>query len=296
MLRRFQQTSFFDFITIFLRRYKKGNISNNGIVLAYYTLLSFFPLLLLIGNVLPLLNLPVNTVLKYVNRIMPENIYKILSPLIKQLLTTNNGGVLSIGVVVALWSASKGISAFQQALNATYDMENTTNAILMRILSFLIVLLFMVALIIIVFSFSFGQVALAYLTPLLQIPRDFINFVETIKWPITILGIWLILTILYMIVPMARVRWRYAWAGALFAMIGLVILTQFFTLYLRYFGGAVTTYKTIGTFIIIMLWLDFLAEIMLIGGVINAALQEKISGLPFKPKLSHLKRNHQTSH
>ena len=77
---------------------------------------------------------------------------------------------------------------------------------------------------------------------------------------------------------------------------GLVILTQFFTLYLRYFGGEVTTYKTIGTFIVIMLWLDLLAEIMLIGGVINAALQEQKMGLPFKPKLSRLKRTHEDVH
>ncbi|AVL00550.1 YihY/virulence factor BrkB family protein [Pediococcus inopinatus] len=296
MLRKFRRTSFFEFATIFLRRYKKGNISNNGIVLAYYTLLSFFPLLLLIGNVLPLLDLPVNTVLKYINRIMPENIYKILSPLVKQLLTTNSGGVLSIGVVVALWSASKGVNAFQQALNATYDMENTTNAILTRILSFLIVLLFMVALIVIVLSFSFGQVLLSYLAPILQLPPDFVSFLEIIKWPVTILGVGFILTVLYMIVPIAKVRWRYVWPGALFAMSGLVILTQFFTLYLRYFGGEVTTYKTIGTFIVIMLWLDLLAEIMLIGGVINAALQEQKMGLPFKPKLGRLKRTHEDVH
>ncbi len=290
MLNRFRKTTFFGFVAIFWRRYKKGNISNNSIVLAYYTLLSFFPLLLLIGNLIPLLNLPVQTVLKYVHQIMPENIYTILRPLIKQLLTTNSGGVLSIGVVVALWSASKGISAFQQALNATYDMEGTTNAILMRILSFLIVLLFMGALVIIVLFFSFGQLLLSYLAPVLNLSQELVGLLEFIKWPIMVLGVWLILTILYMIIPIAKVRWRYVWVGALFSMIALVILTQFFTLYLHFFGGAVTTYKTIGTFIVIMLWLDFLAEILLIGGVINATVQEKYSHQPFEPKISQLRK------
>ncbi|MBU7554588.1 YihY/virulence factor BrkB family protein [Pediococcus ethanolidurans] len=284
MWNQFKETKSFKFITIFLRRYKSGNISNNSIVLSYYTLLSFFPLLLLIGNLLPFLNLPVHTVLMYVKQVMPENIYVILRPLIRQLLTTNNGGVLSIGLVVALWSASRGISAFQTALDATYDMKNAANAILNRIFSFVIVFAFIVALVIVVLFFSLSSIVVAYLTPILHLSQDWLEIVGTIKWPIAIVGVFVILAVLYVVVPTARVYWRYAWVGSVFSMIGLLLLTQFFTLYLRYFGGAVTTYRTIGTFIVIMLWLNFFAEILLIGGVINASVQENYHQKKFEPK------------
>ncbi|WP_412988854.1 YihY/virulence factor BrkB family protein [Pediococcus siamensis] len=293
MLARLKETQFFKFLMIFVRRYQLGNISNNGIVLAYYTLLSFFPLLLLIGNLLPLLNLPVKTVLQYVKQAMPENIYTILRPLIEQLLTSNNGGIFSVGVVVALWSASRGIAVFQKALDATYEMQNSSNAILSRILSFLIAFLFMIALVLIVLFFSLSSAVLNYLTPILHLPADLSSFVATIKWPITIIGAWGILAVLFVVVPTARVYWRYVWVGAAFSMVGLLLLTQFFALYLRYFGGAMTTYKTIGTFIIIMLWLDFLAEILLIGGVVNAALQEYFQKRPFEPKIPWLKKRQQ---
>ncbi|GAB5053884.1 MULTISPECIES: YihY/virulence factor BrkB family protein [Pediococcus] len=290
MWTQFKETNFFKFITIFLRRFKSGNVSNNGIVFAYYTLLSFFPLLLLIGNLLPLLNLPIKTVLEYVQQVMPENIYEILSPLIRQLLTTNSGGIFSIGVVVAIWSASRGISAFQKSLDATYEMENSANAILSRLLSFVIVLIFMLALVVVVLFFTLSSAVLTYLTPILHLPQNLVGIVSTVKWPITIIAAVIILAVLYVIVPTAKVYWRFVWVGAAFSMVGLLLLTQFFALYLRYFGGEITTYRTIGTFIVIMLWLDLFAEILLIGGVINASLQEGWQKKAFIPKKRRSKR------
>ena len=58
------------------------------------------------------------------------------------------------------------------------------------------------------------------------------------------------------------------------ATLGLMLLAQAFTVYLKFFSQRIDAYKTIGTFIVLMFWLDFSGVIMLFGGVVNATIQE----------------------
>ncbi|MDD9323432.1 YhjD/YihY/BrkB family envelope integrity protein, partial [Pediococcus acidilactici] len=63
-----------------------------------------------------------------------------------------------------------------------------------------------------------------------------------------------------------------------FATIGTMVLSQVFSFYLRIFARSVTSYKTLGTFIAIMFWLNFSAMIIMFGGVLNATWQELREG------------------
>lgn len=126
--------------------------------------------------------------------------------------------------------------------------------------------------------FTFGQLTIDWLTPRLHLPNQIGSLISTVKWPVTIITVWFLLTMLYYFVPTAWVKLRYVWIGGLVSTIGLLLLSQGFTYYVRYFANSITTYKTIGTFIVLMFWLDFSALILLFGGVVNATVQELKDG------------------
>lgn len=277
------------FSELFQKNFKRANVSSTAIVIAYYTLVTIFPMVIFIGNILPLLRLEVDAVLPYLEMAMPRSIYTTLEPLITKFLQTGaSGSVASISGLVTLWATSRGINALKQAFNQAYDVGKDQGVVTQRILSFLIMIFIGVMLIIFFVIYSFGQLVLEHLTPLFELPADWLTTFSQLKWPTTVLGLFLIFIILYFLVPNAKVHLKYIWPGAVVATLGWMMLTQVFSIYVRYFARSFLSYGTLGTFIVLLLWLNYSAYVIMLGVVINASLEELYSGrVKVKGALDH---------
>lgn len=266
------------FIETTQKRIVESEMGNTSIVVAYYLLLSLFPLLIAVGNILPYLQIDPNEVLPYVQEIMPESIYDTLSGAISDLLTQSSGGLLSISALAALWSASQSINALQIAMNKAYGVESRGNFIVVRLMSLVVIVLFLIALVGVVGILGVGQNILDALQPILGFSGNLIDTFESLKWPLTALGLFIVMMLIYLIVPNAKVRLKDILPGAVFATIGWLLLSQVFGIYTKFFTAKVAGYQIIGGFIILMFWLNFAATILILGGIINAVVQEYTSG------------------
>lgn len=257
---------------------KETEIGDRSVVVAYYLLLSFFPLLIVIGNLLPYLSVTPETVLPYVREIIPKEIYEFLKPAIESLLSNNSGGLLSISVLAAIWSSSKGVNALQTALNRAYGVEDRGNFVISRIVSVGMVGVLLMAVIAIALFFSVGQLIMDSLQPLLNFSTTYIDIFTRLRWPVTLLGLLIILSAIYMVIPNARIRLKYTLPGTIFATLGWMVLAQGFGLYASTFARSISGYQIIGSFIVLMLWLNFAATIVIFGGIINVTLEEFHTG------------------
>ena len=247
-------------------------------VVAYYLLLSFFPILIIVGNLLPYFNITPETVLPYLSEAIPPNVFSFLKPAITGLLENTSGGMLSISVLAALWSSSRGINALQTALNRAYGVEDRGNFVISRIVSVGIVGVLMMAIIAVALFFSAGQVILDALQQLLRFSPDIIDTFLALRWPVTLIGLLVILGGLYIVIPNAHVRVKYALPGTIFATVGWIVLAQGFSIYAQTFAQRVSGYQIIGSFIVLMFWLNFAATIIILGGVLNVAIEEYHTG------------------
>ncbi|WP_125573655.1 YihY/virulence factor BrkB family protein [Levilactobacillus huananensis] len=266
------------FIQTIGKRYQMANVSDSAVVLAYYTLLSLFPALLVVASILPYLHIETTAVMESIEPIVPENIYTMLEPIIHSFLNNRSGSVLSIGVIVSIWSSSRAVAAFQRTVNGAYGVAKKQNAIVNRVGAFFWMVALIALLFILMLFFSFGQVAVEQLTPLLHLPTQVLTYVNAAKWPLTFGVTFFVLMILFYFVPSVKLKWRYVWPGALIATVGWLLLSQAFSLYVKYFVHNIDSYKTIGTFIVLMFWLDFTGMILMFGAVLNASIQELLVG------------------
>ena len=102
-------------------RFNQANVSNEAIVISYYALLAIIPLMIFIGNLLPLLHLKASTVLAYIEMAIPRSIYQTLKPFIIQYLENgSSGGAASISGLISVWAASRGFNAMKRSLNVAY--------------------------------------------------------------------------------------------------------------------------------------------------------------------------------
>ncbi len=158
------QTGFKGFVKLLIRRFSNANVNDSAAVLSYYTLLSIFPILLIAGNLIAFLHFNTNSVLRYIEPVLPEPVFQTLAPIIRSFLEQGSTGTLSLGIVVTIWSAGRAVSAFQRSINLAYGIEQPEKKRkkkkkkpLLVGFSFILILLAIISIVIIAILFSLSE-------------------------------------------------------------------------------------------------------------------------------------------
>lgn len=260
----------------FILRVKAVDIGSLGAQLAYFFLLSFFPLLIFLITLLPFLNLDEQTVYEFLDDVMPPEVYSLIAGVLQEVLANQSGSLLSIGILGTIWSASKGVDALMKALNKAYDVE-AKPGIMNRVWSLVFTIAFVVILLIAFVLPVFGQQIGNAITAALNLDDSFNKIWNIVRFALPIVLIFGVLNLMYWLVPNTnpRIRVTSVGFGALFATVGWFALTYGFSMYVSNFGNYTATYGSIGGVIILMLWLYFTGMILIIGGIINATMQKR---------------------
>ncbi|AKP68124.1 YihY/virulence factor BrkB family protein [Companilactobacillus ginsenosidimutans] len=268
-----------------------SNVSLASKAITYYILLALFPTVIIIGNLIPLLHLNKPTVVEYIEFILPKDLHNYMMPTIVKVLSDSNKGVLSIGIILAVWAISRGINITQMTMNQAYGFDvdslyaNTTffNFIIRRSLAFVITFVMLVAGVAVVGIFTFGQAIMRWLLPTIGLDPGFLNEFSRWKWPIAIAIMMLVVFTLFYFLPNVRLKIHYVLLGTVISSIGILLLSQLFTYYLDYFGTAWNNYGTIGAIIIFLLWMNMTVTIFIFGNAVNVGFAESSKG-PFLHK------------
>lgn len=266
------------FIKGFTKAVSDGEITQHSIVIAYYILFSIFPIIIIVGNVLPLFRIDTKPIADYLSLILPSQVSQFVMPMIKTLLSKHSSGILSFGIIVAIWSLSSLINSIRISMNKIYGIhwqekrEPWWNVILSRILTLLITAFLVFLWIVVTFVLTFGQQIVEFLAPIFSLHLDWIYKVESYKWPLIILMMVFVNLYLNYFLPNISGIKRVIVPGAILTTIGWGTLSYVFGLYLKFFGTRWQNYGIVGTFIVFMLWMNFIALIFLIGVCVNASL------------------------
>ncbi|MDG3061785.1 MULTISPECIES: YihY/virulence factor BrkB family protein [Lacticaseibacillus] len=273
-----RRTKFWVFVRLAMNRVAESNIGQSAAAIAYYALLSLFPLILFVANALPYLGLTYSSLATYLTQAVPSNVMKWLDPVIANLLNTSSGGLLGIGAVATLWAASLGVNGLKMGFNQVYGVDATQNFIIQRLLSMLMTFMLIIVMGTILIAFAFGRQFLEWLIPLLRLNDDWLKTFNTLRWPVTVTALFIIIMFLDYFLPNVKIKIWTVLPGTAFTVIGWLLIAQAFSLYMHYFGTRYLSYGTIGTFIAIMLWLNFSSLVLLWGAVINALTAEYFIG------------------
>lgn len=273
-----------------------SNVPMASKAVTYYILLALFPAVIIVGNLIPLLHLNKPTVIEYIEFILPADLHHYLMPTITKVLSDSNGGVLSIGIVLAVWAISRGTNVAQMAMNEGYGIDvnslfaDTTffNFIIRRGLAFVMTLVMISAGVAVIIMFTFGQGILNWILPTFGLDASFLNEFSRWKWPIAIVIMLLIVFTLFYFLPNVRLKIHYVLLGTVITTIGILLLSQLFSFYLDYFGTAWNNYGTIGAIIIFLLWMNMTVTIFLFGNAVNVGCAEASQGPYLYQKTSKL--------
>ncbi|MDG7116124.1 ribonuclease BN [Streptococcus pneumoniae] len=122
----------------FLHYYQASDSELTSVAVAYYWLISIFPLLLVVVNILPYFQIPVGEFLCFMKDVLPPSLYEGVEKIAREVLTQPSTGLLSFSVLSALWSFSKSMNFLQKAFNKAYGVEKSRGLISHQMLSLLV--------------------------------------------------------------------------------------------------------------------------------------------------------------
>ncbi|MBC2241641.1 YihY/virulence factor BrkB family protein [Listeria booriae] len=252
--------------------WKSARVTSHAAQLTFYILLSILPMMLVFGNLIPLLPIPKEEIYNTLQTFMPPEVYDILHPVIESMLTNASGTAISLGLITAIWSASKCFSALQEVLNIVYQAPDRKNFIVTRIMSFLMMLVIIVVLGAVVFVFAFGEQIVTFLQDQFDLKLDALADLGAAKWFITPIFLFILFLIIYWLVPNVKWKIRKSVIGALFATIGWLAATELLSAYVSFQGDKILGFGSLSIMIVIMLWLYFVSIILLLGAFINVII------------------------
>lgn len=280
----FDVTTYHGFIKELLMRIKKSDITGLASQLAFFFLLSLFPLLIFLFTLLPYLNLDQSEIFLFIRDYAPESVAILLEETLGDVLNSRNSGLLSFGIIATIWSASKGMNALTSALNRSYFQDETRSFIVARgmsvVFTVMLIAVLIVALVLPVFGQQIGMFAFSYL----GLEEGFLRLWASLRWVLPPVLIYCVFSLIYWLVPNLKLQYKSVMLGSIFATVGWIVTSLGFSFYVGNYGNYSSTYGSIGAIIVLMMWLYLSGIILMLGGQINAVMSERKQVLQARKK------------
>ncbi|MDY0256698.1 YihY/virulence factor BrkB family protein [Gudongella oleilytica] len=279
------------FIDQLLYRFARHNVVWSGASLTYFLILSLFPFLIVLLNILSYTSLVRERAVLDMLHFLPMDIQAIIEVFLNDLSSSSSQGLLSVAAFIGLWTASSGVKAIIKAINMAYDYAENRHFLKLRGLSvlFTIALLLMIALVMI--SLILGPVLGKMLFERIGYGDSFMFLWNYLRYIIPLAYMMLIFALLYKLSPNIgknlRIPIREVLPGAVFATIAWVSLSLLLSYYVSNFGKYAITYGSLGGVIVLLIWMYYSSIVIVLGGEINATLEDmRKNGLKVNPEKS----------
>ncbi len=242
---------------------------------AYFFMICMIPIILLLLTLVQYTPVTKADVMTAVIQVFPSSVDSMMTSIVNQVYNQSMG-IIPVTVLVALWSAGKGVLAMSTGLNCVYQCRETRNYVLLRLRATLYTVMFILVIILLLVLSVFGNSLNLFIgehVPILAKAADQLIQARVFIAPVTLI---LFCLLTYEFLPNRRDRWMKHFPGAVFAAIGWMVVSWVFSVYVDIFEGFSSMYGSLTTIVLIMLWLYFCMYSILIGGVINVMFYDKI--------------------
>ncbi len=248
----------------------------------YFLFMSLVPILMLLVSLVRYLPFSQADVLGLFADAVPVSVYNIISSIVGSIYRSGSG-VVTVSILLTLFSASGAMRAIMKGLDAVYEVQRRENVVVFfaRACVYMLILVVMIALSLLVMVY--GGVIVTYFYELL--PRN--SFVERLfsltkymRFALVLAILTLLFLLLYRWVPAGRHPLGCQWPGALFCALAWAVFSWVFSLYVA-ISDKFGAYGYIGTIMVAMMWMYYCLTFLLIGGCINAVVEQRHSKKSF---------------
>ena len=267
----------YDVIEFFFKGIQQSSLISRANAVSYSFLLAIFPAILFFFTLIPYF--PVEnlqgTIMNTLSRAMPEDAFNTVHDTIQGIISRNNKGLLSLGFVLSLFFATNGMMGLMKAFNRTAHTIETRSNMKVRLISILLVIIISLLIIISMTLLISTNFVLDYLVEQGLIQKTWTQTLILFgKWAFTFIMVFLAISTVYYLAPAKRKEFHFFSPGSTFATFLAFLFILGFNIYIDNFSQYNKLYGSLGTIIILMLWVNFNMITILIGFELNASIHD----------------------
>lgn len=265
------------FAVTLVRALLRHNVIDLGAQLAYWSVLAVFPFvifLLTVVGYLPLGDVD-SELMTWVAPFMPEAALKLVWETVHEVVGRQRGGLLTISLVTALWSATGGASALTVALNRAYGVEETRPYWRRKGQALMATLTVTLLLLVAVTCAAIGTDFVRWVLSLFDAANHFTwleNAWSWLRWVATLVALVGVLAAAYSLLPNTKHGFTLLSAGSVVAVVSWALVTWGFRIFVAAFGGYARSYGALGAVIMLLTWIYLSGITVIVGAEVNAVI------------------------
>jgi len=236
---------------------------------AFFTIISFFPFVMLIMTLVQYLPFTQNELMDISAELIPDKINSFIMSFVNEVYERASGTlIISVTVLTTLWSASSGIISIVKGLNAVYKIRETRNFIKLRIISCFYTLAFLVILLITTVVLIFGNTIYNWVKVQIPILDRLVFVILTFRFVLALIILLSFFLLIYKTIPNRKTTIAQEFPGALFSAVGWIGFSYLYSFYIDNIANF-SIYGSLTSVVLFMLWMYICMNIMFLGAQIN---------------------------
>lgn len=280
----------YDMVRAFLKKLREDAVSAYAAQAAFFVILSFIPFFIFLLTLLTYLPIPIENLLRGAEKVFSATLFEFIAPLLEEVFSNTTKALLSVSVITALWSASRGFLVIMRGLNAVYGNRETGNYFVVRILSVCYTLIFAVVLSLTLLLLVFGNRIYLYIqskVPWLEHAALLVISIRTVTF---FLALAVYFLILYHVIPHRKNRITEELPGAMLSAAGWLGFSYLYSFYIDHLSDFSAMYGSLTAIVLCMFWLYACMYIMFIGAELNVVVSDSSVQKAWNMFLYSLKR------
>ncbi|MGZ3767630.1 MAG: YihY/virulence factor BrkB family protein [Mucilaginibacter sp.] len=286
----FKPISLYTVLVFFFEEINTGTVTNKASSLAYVFMLALFPATIFLFTLIPYIPIKhfQDNLLSILGQLLPHEAYSAFESTITDIVKKQNGGLFSFGFLTTLFFATNGVDTLIQSFNKSSLLEETRGYFHRRWVALVLTVVISISLLIAVAIMIAGHKILVFMqSHIASTAHAWIFVIALLRWIMVIIIFFFTVSVLYRYGPAHKQRWKFLSPGSIVATLLAVLTSLGFTYYINNFASYNKIYGSIGTLIVVMIWLYLNSLIILIGFELNASIElSKRSIKIVKPKFN----------
>ncbi|PFG44652.1 membrane protein [Isoptericola jiangsuensis] len=260
-----------------LREFSEDGCTDLAAALTYYSVMASAPAILALVSLLGFVGdaeAALDSITTALEEFLPQETLDIITPLIDNALTSTGAGfALIAGLVLALWSASGYVGAFGRAMNVVYEVAEGRPVWKLRPVMYAITLAVVLLAVVIVASLVLSGPIVSAVGDAVGLSAAALTVWNIAKWPVALLLVVFVVALLYHFTPNVKhPRFRWTSLGSAVAIGIWILASAGFAFYVTSFSYG-STYGTLGTVIVFLLWLWITNLALLLGAELDSEIE-----------------------
>ena len=274
----------------FSKKIQSDNVNAFAAQSALFIMISFFPLIMVILNLLQFLPISSEKFIELLLQAFPEIFEPYVREIVNDLYEKSSGTILTITLRTSIWSASKGALSLVRGLNGVYNIEETRNYIILRIVSFFYTIAMIGLVLASLFLLVLGNTLYHLILNLMPWLSTILNLFINTRTILFLCFMILFFMLIYKAIPARKSKLIIQLPGAIFSSIAWMLFSYGFSFYFNHYGNYSYMYGSLTAIVLIMLWLYFCMYILFLGGEINHFFEPFIMHSRYQIKTSIRKK------